>query len=337
MTFVKMTGPRSVRAGLVLALVCLVSASGWAQVAATKGQDTSGKGQTAPATADGQVTGDVDAPTYALPKTSTPEDRAREAWTILTEAIGDTKHAQVRTQGLAALGLLRAPRSSKMIADSMIDPDVDVRVAAVLAAGQTQDRNLTTNLRNLLDDAEPQVAFAAATTLWKMNDRSGEDVLLSVASGDRSTNPSVVHGTEHKINKDLHDPGKLAKLGAMQAGYMLLGPFGYGIAAFQFMRQSGGNYARAAAIEQIAQEKTEPIHKELLSDLEDKDQIVRAAATKGLMDYRDKPTSMAIYALFADPKYPVRLTAAAAYLRTTGTPGPPVAAVARASSAPRKH
>jgi hypothetical protein len=33
---------------------------------------------------------------------------------------------------------------------------------------------------------------------------------------------------------------------------------------------------------------------------------------------------MAIYKLFADPKQPVRLTAAAAYLRTTGVPGPPI-------------
>jgi hypothetical protein len=31
---------------------------------------------------------------------------------------------------------------------------------------------------------------------------------------------------------------------------------------------------------------------------------------------------MAIYPLFADKKYPVRLIAAAAYLRTTGVPGP---------------
>jgi hypothetical protein len=31
---------------------------------------------------------------------------------------------------------------------------------------------------------------------------------------------------------------------------------------------------------------------------------------------------MAIYPLLADKKYPVRLIAAAAYLRTTGVPGP---------------
>ena len=75
-----------------------------------------------------------------------------------------------------------------MITDAMGDPDVDVRTAAVLAAGETKDRNLTTPLRNMLDDKEPQVDFTAAMTLWKMGDKSGEDILMSVVDGDRSAN-----------------------------------------------------------------------------------------------------------------------------------------------------
>ena len=78
---------------------------------------------------------------------------------------------------------MRSPRSEKMITDAMADPDVDVRTAAALAAGQTKDRNLTTPLRNLLDDNEPQVVFTAATTLWKMGDKSGEDILMAVVDG----------------------------------------------------------------------------------------------------------------------------------------------------------
>jgi HEAT repeat protein len=275
---------------------------------------------------------ETNAPDVTLPATSTPEERNRRAWAILTDAAGDIKHTQTRLQALAALGLLRSPRSSKMIADAMLDPDVDIRTAAALAAGETKDRNLTTNLRNLLDDKEPQVDFVAAMTLWKMNDKSGEDVLMSVVAGDRSTNPTLMHGTEHKINKDLHDPAMLAKMGAMQGAIMLLGPFGYGITAFQFIHQGGGDLARASAIEQLSQEKIEPVHKEVLDALADKDQVVRVAALKGLMDYHDSATSLAIYKLFADTKYPVRLTAAAAYLRTTGTPGPPITWAAQVRS-----
>jgi hypothetical protein len=256
---------------------------------AARAQDTPSKPASPTAKADGEVVGD-EGPAPALPAAITPEERGRAAWTLLDNAVGDAKHPQTRIQGLAAVGLLRSPHSEKMIADAMGDPDVDVRTAAALAAGESKDRNLTTNLRNLLDDKEPQVVYTAAMTLWKMGDKSGEDILMSVVDGDRSSSASMIHGTGHKLNRDLHDPAKLAKLGAIQGAYMLLGPFGYGITAFNFIHQSGGDLSRAAA--------------------------------KGLMDYHDTPTQMAVYALLADAKQPVRLTAAAAYLRTTGTAGP---------------
>jgi HEAT repeat protein len=314
---------------LLLTLACIWTA-GQAQGDSVKSQDGAAKAQTAPANPaqsppanpDGRVVGDETPNAIALPMAATPVEREAAAWRLLTDSMADVKHPQTRIQALAALGLLRSPRSEKMIADAMADPDLDVRTAAALAAGQTKDRNLTTNLRNLLDDKEPQVAFTAATTLWTMGDKSGEDILLSVVDGERSAGPTLMNGTKHKISKDLHDPAMLARLGALQGAAMMLGPFGFGITAIEYVHQSGGDLARASAIEQVSQEKTEPIHKELIAALGDKDQAVRAAAAKALMDYPDDATSMAVYALLADNKQPVRLTAAAAYLRTTGTPGP---------------
>ena len=278
---------------------------------------------TAPSSnADSHVVGDNPVAGMAPAEDATPEGRERAAWKLLDDAMADVKHPQVRIQALAALGLLRSAKSEKMLADAMDDPDLDVRTAAILAAGQAKDRNLTTNMRNLLDDKEPQVAFTAATTLWKMGDKSGEDILVSVVNGERSANASMVHGTEHKISRDLHDPAMLARLGALQGAAMVLGPFGFGITAIEYMRQNGGDLSRVSAIEQISQERTEPVHQELIGALADKDQSVRAAAAKALADYHDQPTAKAVYALLSDPKQPVRLTAAAAYLRTMGTPGP---------------
>ena len=271
---------------------------------------------------DAAVVGDADAPAVTMPAAATPEERDHLAWKMLSDAMADAKHPQTRIQALAALGLLRNSTSEKMIADAMADPDLDVRTAAVLAAGQAKDRNLTTDVRRLLDDKEPQVAFAAAMTLWKMGDKSGEDILMSVVDGERSAGPTMMKGTRHKISKDLHDPAMLARVGALQGAAMILGPFGYGITAYEYVRQNGGDLSRASAIEQISQEKTEPIHNELMGALKDKDQTVRAASAKALAGYHDNATSMAVYALLADNKQPVRLTAASAYLRTTGTPGP---------------
>jgi HEAT repeat protein len=281
-------------------------------------------GQSAPAKPADSASDDDEGKAPALSMTASPEERTAQAWALLTNAENDAKHTQTRIQALAALGMMSGPRSEKMIADAMKDANLDVRTAAALAAGQSKDRNLTTNLRTLLDDKEPQVAFTAAITLWKMDDKSGEDILMAVVDGERRAAATLVNGTEHDISKELHDPSSIAKLGVLQGASLLLGPFGFGITAFEYIRKNGGDSARVTAIDLLAQEKTEPIHKDLVAALTDKNLAVRAAAAKSLVDYRDKETSMAIYKLFADPKQPVRLTAAAAYLRTTGVPGPPI-------------
>ncbi len=126
----------------------------------------------------------------------------------------------------------------------------------------------------------------------------------------------------------------------MQGAAMLLGPFGYGITAYEYIHQNGGDLARVSAIEQISQERTEPIHRELVAALSDKDQAVRAAALKALVEYHDKATQDAVYPLLIDPKAPVRLTAAAVLLRTSGVPGPAaqkVLAAPRFDPAKRRH
>ena len=271
----------------------------------------------------------------------TPTDRlhhsvaqnTQEAWDMLTNAANDPKHADVRIQALAALGTLGVnPQAEPLIVAAMKDPDVDVRTASVLAAGQTKNRNLTTNLRNMLDDKEPQVAFASATTLWKMNDRSGEDILIAVVDGDRKATAGLKDSTMHTMNKDLHSPSTLARIGALQAGSMLLGPFGIGIGAYEYMHKNGGNSARVTAIEQISEEKTNPIRTNLIAALGDKDPAVRAAAAKALgTNYHDKDVSNALLPVFDDTKKPVRLTAAAAYINST-TPAPRVRSTPRNNS-----
>ena len=225
----------------------------------------------------------------SLSPRATAGQRAEQAWKILTDAATDVKHTQTRLQALTALGLLRSPRSAKLIADAMTDPGLDVRTAAALAAGLSRDRTLEPNLRSLLNDKEPQVAFTAAMTLSKMGDHTGDDILVAVVDGERSAGPTMMHGTEHRIDNDLHNPAMLARLGAMQGASMLLGPFGFGITAFEFIHQSGGDLARVSAIVQIAKDRTEPVHKKLMAALADKDPAVRAAAAEALADYHDSP------------------------------------------------
>jgi HEAT repeat protein len=261
----------------------------------------------------------------------TPLSNKDRAWSILTNAMNDHKHAEIRIQALAALGSMGGdPRAIQMILDTFNDPDVDLRTAAVLAAGQTKSPLVTTDLRRMLDDKEPPVAFAAATALWKMNDRSGEDILVAVVDGERPAGDGLVSGTMHTMSRDLHNPGEMARLGAMQGASMLLGPFGMGITALEYMRKNGGDAARVSAVEEIAENHTAPIRGKLIAALGDKDVGVRTAAAKALGSYHEPDVAPALVNDFEDAKAPVRLTSAASFLLSTG-------AVAAAPSAKQEH
>ncbi len=254
----------------------------------------------------------------------TPAQLHEQAWTMLTSAVTDSKHPDLRVQALAALGLLGDnPRSLALIADAMSDKDIDVRSASAVAAGQTKSPSVTTSLRRMLDDKEPPVAFAAALTLWKMNDQSGEDIIMAVADGERTAASGALNSATHTVSRDLRHPGTLARFGAMQGAGMLLGPFGMGISAFEYLHKNGGDVARVSAIEALARSRTTPVRLELLAALQDKDPGVRASAAKALSTYRDPDIAAAIAHVFDDSKPPVRLTAAASYILASQPPPPP--------------
>jgi HEAT repeat protein len=268
------------------------------------------------------------ASTVAQTAAETPAEAIKRCWQSLTDSVQDAKHTETRTQALNALSSLGwSARADGLIATAMKDPNLDVRSAAILAAGKTKSHSLIEPVRRLLDDAEPQVVFAAATTLWKQfADKSGEDILAAIAAGDRKANPSLIHGAEHDISRTLHSPSALEKIGLVTGAGLVLGPFGFSISAVEYARNNGGDSARIQAIDLLAEDKTEGVRDQMKSALDDKDPGVRAAAVRVLGNFHRSHDSKAIATLLTDPKLPVRLAAAAAYIdclnssAKTGTP-----------------
>ena len=246
----------------------------------------------------------------------TQAETLNRCWQMLTNNVQDTKHFEARTQALNALSDLGSNRhADSLIAAAMKDSNLDVRTAAVLAAGKTKSRSLVEPVRKLLDDPEPQVVFVAATTLWKQfKDKSGEDVLAEIAAGDRKANPGLLHGAKHDINRTLHTPSALEKIGITTAAGLALGPFGFSVGAVEYARKNGSDSARVQSIDLLAEERTEGVHDQMKSALDDKDPGVRAASVKVLGGYHQAQDSSAIAKLLDDPKQPVRLAAAAAYI-----------------------
>jgi HEAT repeat protein len=246
----------------------------------------------------------------------TPADTVKRSWRMLTDSVQDAKHAETRTQALNALSSLGSnPHANELIAAAMKDPNLDVRIAAILAAGKSKSRALIEPVKKLLDDTEPQVVFAAATTLWKQfKDKSGEDVLATIAAGDRKANPTLINGAKHDISRTVHSSSAMEKIGIEAGAGLVLGPFGFSVAAVEYMRKNGADTARVQSIDLLAEERTEGVRDQMTSALDDKDPGVRAAAVKVLASFHRSQDSKSIAELLDDSKLPVRLAAAAAYI-----------------------
>jgi HEAT repeat protein len=226
---------------------------------------------------------------------------------------------------MAALGTMgNDERAARLIEEGFTAKDYDVRVAAVLAAGQTKNQNLISPLQRVLDDDNAQVAYTAAITLWKMHDYSGQDLLIAVATGDRKAKPGLIKAEKHKAAKDLHSPKTMTMIAMNQGSGYFLGPFGIGLKAIEMVNKDSGAAPRAAAIDQLALQHTDEVHDVLVEDLTDDEPAVRAAAAKGLGRWQDENTEKLVGPMFGDNHLAVRLTAAATYLRAVNhIPTPP--------------
>ena len=248
------------------------------------------------------------------------------AWSMLTDAAKPGQSAHDRVQAMAALGTMgNDERAARLIEVGMTGSDSDVRIAAILAAGNTKNPRLTAALSRVLDDDNPEVAYTAAITLWKMHDYMGEDFLLAAAVGDQKVKPGLIKASKHKAVTDLHSPKTMTIIGLNASAGFFLGPFGVGLKAIEYAdKPNGAALARAAAVDQLARQHSDEVYAVLIADLTDPEPAVRAAAAKGLGRWPDAETERQMLPMFGDNKLAVRLTAAATYLRALhNIPTPP--------------
>lgn len=279
-------------------------------------ETTKSSQQTPPA----ETSEEADEPATPVPaKAKTDSNAALSlAWQMLTSAVSSPK-AQLRIDGLNAISSL--PNSSKtraLINKGMEDPDRDVRIAAVVATGNMQDRTFIPQLRQLLDDRAPEVGFASAVALWKMHDVSGENILESVLTGEQKASSGFLSSGLHQANKDLHNPSTLALIGAEQGAYAMLGPFGIGLDAYRLLHKGNtANSARVLAANLLSSSSNKQVQQEFITALQDKNYFVRAASARALGNFRGEDIRSALLEAFGDQKPAVRFFAAASYIRTT--------------------
>lgn len=253
------------------------------------------------------------------------EDGTTRAWRQLQDSLA-AKNEDMRIAAISALSLLGGDAKAEGLIRSTMsnaEADIDVRLAAVVAAGQMdKDRphpSFRNDLHDLLANEDPKLSFIAASTLWALHDTAGEDILIATAEGERASDYSFMRRSEHNASRTLHSPEALAKIAVMQSLTMFVPPVGMGMGAYGYLKGAPGASPQVTAIEQLAKLQGPEVQKALIEATKTKETGARIAAAESLAKFSGPAVRDALFPLLSDDKQQVRLTASAAYLRVTAT------------------
>lgn len=256
--------------------------------------------------------------TAAVPPGATPApiNRTQQSQDILEKALKD-KNPDTRKQAAIALSLLGSlePFSSQL--ESLLDDkDVEVRLSTVASLSDVKNSRTIPALHKALNDEVPEVSFAAARSLWALNDPEGKKALLSILSGESKASSGYFAKQKRDALRLMHTPKPMFMFALRTgAGFAPVPGLGTGVASMQALLSDPSVSGRATAALLLEKERDDQTLAALREALQDKDWSVRAAAVHSLV-LRDEPVFQAdIIPLEDDKTEGVRLRAAAGYLR----------------------
>lgn len=246
-------------------------------------------------------------------QTPPPETVSRN---LLEKALKD-KNPYTRKNAVIALSLTGAVDPFPSELETMLgDKDVEVRLAAVASLTDLKNGRTVVALHRALKDAVPEVEFAAARSLWNLGDPDGKAALLSVLSGETKTASGFFAKQTRDTLRLMHTP-KGMFLFAVKTGSAVapVPGLGAGVSSMQALLSDPSVSGRATAALLLGTDKDDQTLQALRDAITDKDWSVRAAVAHSLA-LRDDPTLEGdLKPLLSDKSDPVRLRAAAGYLR----------------------
>jgi HEAT repeat protein len=223
------------------------------------------------------------------------------------------------TRKLAVVALSLAPGNGPLfetLVQMQQDKDVDVRQSVVASMAEVKSKPAIAALRKALDDDVAEVSFAAAKALFNLREPAGRQALLAVLAKESKTSSSFFTTQKRTALRMMHTP-RTTFLFAMHEGigFVPLPGLGEGVASMQAILTDSGVSGRATAALLLGRDKAAGTLDALEDALADKDTSVRAAAVHSLSLRNDPSLMSVIEPMLQDDKEPVRLRAAAGYLR----------------------
>lgn len=247
---------------------------------------------------------------------STPVKHAR---TVLEQGAADSD-PDVRREVAVALGLLsRRDASTSLLAKLTTDKDHLVREAALLSIGELREPRLAKPARDALDDDVPEVAFAAARALFKLNQPEGKQLLIEIVQREAQAKTGFVRAKLRDTARRMRRP-KSAMLFVVQegAGFIPVPGLGDGLSAMSSLVGDPDFSARATALLVLSSDRSPEVRSAIEHAFNDSDWSMRAAATQIAASRNDRVWRFRLVPLFEDTNRRVRYRASAAFLRLSG-------------------
>jgi HEAT repeat protein len=247
---------------------------------------------------------------------SAPSAHEKQCQDILENALKD-KNPDTRKQAAIALSLVGSTEPYPSQLESLLDDkDVEVRLAAIASLTDVKNDRTVPALHKALNDEVPEVSFAAARSLYALNDPDGKKALLSIIGGDSKTSSNYFAKQKRDALRMVHTP-KTMFLFAVRtgAGFAPVPGLGVGISSMQALLSDPSVSGRATAVLLLEKEKDDQTLRAQKEALQDKEWSVRAAGVHALVLRDDPAFESDIVPLLDDKSEPVKLRAAAGYLR----------------------
>src|SRR5262249_32243678 len=229
----------------------------------------------------------------------------------------------VRREVALALGLTsRRDSSTALLVKLAADKDHLVRESALVSIGELKDPKLAKPAENALDDDVPEVAFAAARTLFKLHQPGGKQLLLSVVEKETPAKSNFVRSKIRDVMRRMRRP-KSAALFMVQEGigFVPAPGVGEGFSALTSLVGDPEFSARATTLLVLSSDKSPEVRSAVEQAFNDGDWSMRAAAAQIAASRNERAWRFRLVPLFEDSSKRVRYRAAAAFLRLSAPAG----------------
>jgi len=260
---------------------------------------------------------------HAEDSAQTPAARARA---LLNKGASEGD-PNTRRQVAVALSLIatRDPAAGLLLT-FIQDKDFLVREAALVSVGELRDQGAIQSVEQALQDDVPEVAFAAARTLFKLKQPEGKQFLIEIVEKDTPAKSDFLHAKLRDVMRRMKTPkSAILFLTKQGIGYVPVPGLGEGFSAMYSLLGDAEVSARATTLLLLASDKSPEVRLLIEDAFNDSDWSMRSAAIQIAALRNERSWRQRLIPLFEDTNSRVRYKAAASFLRLSSfTNAPPL-------------